>query len=59
MEVNLIRVALPDFYEGVSDGISGGTEDTTCQMSDLAHGRREMVVDDDQIVVRIEGSWSG
>src|SRR5262249_22120881 len=45
----------PDLDLGVPDRVSVPIEDATGQVGDLADGRREGVVDEDQVIVAIEG----
>src|SRR6185369_4665121 len=54
MEVNAIAVALPDFDEGVPDGIAAAIQDAAAQVSDFADGRGEAVIDDDEVIIGVE-----
>jgi hypothetical protein len=59
MEVNLVGVALPDLDESVPDRAARPVENPSCQMGDLAHGRGDVVIDLDQVVVRIKRQLVG
>src|SRR6185369_17799913 len=55
VQVDALAVALPDFDEGVLHRAAAGVEDTAGQVRDLSDGGRDAFVDDDQVVVGVEG----
>ena len=59
VEVDAVGVALPDLDDGVADRVALGVEDAAGQVRDLADGRRDGVVDDDQVVVGVERQLVG
>src|SRR5262245_10223537 len=59
VDVHTLVVALPDFDEGVAHRITLGVEDAARQMRDLADGRGDRVVDDEQVVVGVERQFVG
>ena len=54
-----MAVDLPDLDEGVADRVAPGVEDPAAQVGDLADGRRDAVVDDQQVVVGVERQLVG
>ncbi len=54
MEVTGVVVHLPDLDDGVANGIAMRIEDSAGQVRNVADGRRDRIVDDEQIVVGIE-----
>ena len=59
VEVSALVIGLPDFDQGIAHRIAMFVEDATGQPSDLADGRRDAVVHDDEVVVRIERQLVG
>ena len=54
VQVDALGVALPDLDQGVADRVALGVEDPAGQVGDLADGRGDAVVDDEQVVVGVE-----
>src|SRR5262245_10616830 len=54
MQIDSVAINLPDLDHSVSNRTSLGIEQLASEMRDLSNRRRNAVVDDDQIVVRIE-----
>src|SRR5262245_1562654 len=54
VQISAIVVTLPDFYDGVLDGASIGAENPPAQVGDFADGRRDRIVDNQQVVVGIQ-----
>src|SRR5262245_59327978 len=54
MKIRPVVVTLPNLYERPADRISLRVQHTAGQMSNLTHGRRDVVVDNDQIIIRVE-----
>ncbi len=59
MEIGAILVYLPDLDDAVPHGFSPRVEDFSAEMRDLAHGRRDRVVDDEQIVISVQRKFVG
>jgi hypothetical protein len=45
---------MPDLDDGIANRIAFEVEDAAAQVRDLADGRRDGAVDDEQVVVRVE-----
>src|SRR6185437_11774274 len=54
VQVDPVVVDLPDFDQGIAKGFAARVQDSPAEVRDLADGRRDFVVDDQQIVVGIE-----
>jgi len=54
VEIDAMVVHLPDFHERVPYGVALRVEDAPAQVRDFADRRSDAVVDDDEVVVRIE-----
>src|SRR5262249_23185868 len=54
VDVHRIGVALPDLDGGVANRRPRGPEDAAGEVSDLTHGRGDLVVNDEQVVVCVE-----
>ena len=54
VQVHLVGVALPDLDGRIPHGAPGRAQDAAGQVRDLADGRGDVIVDDDQVVVGIE-----
>jgi hypothetical protein len=54
LEVGAVLVALPDLDDGIAQRLALGVEELAGEMRDLADGRRNCVVDDQQVVVGVE-----
>src|SRR3712207_7970807 len=54
VQVDAAVVALPDLDDRVADRVALGVEDPAGQVGDLPDGRRDAVVEDQQVVVRVE-----
>ena len=54
LRVAAARIALPDFDDGVTNRLAVRVEDPPRQVRDLADGLGDAVVDDQQVVVRVE-----
>src|ERR1051326_2107723 len=52
--VDAIIVGLPDFDQGIADGIAASIEYAAGKVRDLTGSRREGIVHDDQVVVRVQ-----
>jgi hypothetical protein len=52
-------IDLPDFDHGILDRVASNVEDAAHNMRDLADGRRNRVIDNDEIVVRIQRQLLG
>lgn len=59
VEVSAIFIDLPDFDEGVADGLAVLVEDAAAEPGDLADSRRGGIVDDDEVVIGIEREFIG
>lgn len=57
MQVCAIVIALPDFHHSVFNRGAIGVKNLACNMSDLTHCGGDFVIDDNKIVVRIEGQF--
>ncbi|MEY4789940.1 MAG: hypothetical protein RLZ61_2158, partial [Planctomycetota bacterium] len=57
MQVCAIVIALPDFHHSVFDRGAIGVKNLACNMSDLTYRGSDFVIDDNKIVVRIEGQF--
>ena len=55
VQIDAVIVHLPDLDQGIANRVPFDIEDATAQVSDFAHGWRERVVDDDQVIVGVEG----
>jgi hypothetical protein len=53
--IDTLAIALPNFNDGVWDWIALTIQNATTQPSDLAHSGGQLIIDDDQIVIRIKG----
>ena len=54
MNIGAGIIRVPDFKVGVADGISATVENSSAQVQNGSDCRRDVVVDDEQIVVRIQ-----
>src|SRR5579872_3994963 len=54
VDVRPFAIHLPDLHDRVPDRMPARVENAAAEVRDLAHGRGDMVVDDDQVVIRIE-----
>ena len=54
VDIDPLAVHLPDFHEGVAHRLAVFVENAPAQVRDLANGRGNRVVDDDQVVVGVE-----
>ena len=54
VDVGPVVVDLPDLDQGVPHRVALGVEDAAGQVGHLADGRRDAVVDDEQVVVGVE-----
>src|SRR5262249_17301846 len=54
VNVGAVVVALPDFDESAADRLAVTVEDAAAQIAGRAHGRRDRVVYDQQVVVGVE-----
>src|SRR5262249_31157106 len=54
VQIRAAVVTLPDLYRRILDRLAAGIQDLAAQVSDLAYGWRQRVIDDDQVVVRIQ-----
>src|SRR5437867_1802941 len=54
VQINAVIVHLPDFDQRVADRVAAAVQNPTAEVGDLAHGRRERVVDDDEVVVGVQ-----
>ena len=59
MQIGPVIVHLPDLDQSVADRVSAGVQNLTAQVGYLAHGWRDGVVDDEQIVVGVERQMVG
>ena len=59
MQVRSAVIALPDFDDRIANRRAARVEDASAEIRDLADGRRQRVVHDQQIVVRIEREMVG
>ena len=59
MEIDLIGIALPDLDHGILHRVAADVEDSADEMGDFAHSRGGAVVDDDEIVIGVEGELIG
>ncbi len=59
VQIGAIVVALPDLDDGVADRFAARIEDLAREMRNRPHGGGEGVVEDDQIVVGVEGKFVG
>ena len=59
VQVRAVVVGLPDLDQGVAQRIAVGVEYATDQVRHLANGRRDRVVDDQQVVVGVERQLVG
>ena len=59
MQVYTVSIDLPDFNERISDRPAGRVEQLARQVSNFPDGRREVVVNNDQIIVGIERQMVG
>ncbi|MFM1944907.1 MAG: hypothetical protein RI897_3889 [Verrucomicrobiota bacterium] len=57
--VDAIPVGLPDFDQGIPDGVAAVVEEATAEVGDLADGGGEGIVEDEEVVVGIEGEAIG
>ena len=57
--INLFRVALPDLDQSIPHRAARRVEHLAGQVGDLADGRSDAVVDDDQVVVGVERQLVG
>ena len=57
MQVCAIVIALPDFHHSVFNRGAIGVKNLACNMSDLTHCRSDFVIDDNKIVVCVEGQF--
>ena len=54
MDVGAVVVGLPDLHHRAAHRVSAGIEHAARDPHDLAHGRRDGVVDHEQVVVLVE-----
>src|SRR5271157_559225 len=54
-EVRPVAVALPDLDDRVADRVALGIEDLAAEVRDFAHSGSDGIVDDEQVVVGVEG----
>src|SRR5580704_14603448 len=59
MNVRAVVIDLPDFDQCIANRIAAGVEDFAAEVSHVTHGRRDRIVDDEQIVVRVERQMIG
>src|SRR5436309_40261 len=59
VQINALAIHLPDFHQRITNWIPFGIEDASAQMSYFADGGSNGVVDNDQVVVRIERQTVG
>src|SRR5688572_18115374 len=59
MQVRSVVIALPDFDGRIANRLAPRVEDTAGEMRNLADGGRDPVVDDEQIIVRVERQLIG
>ncbi len=57
--VDAIAVGLPDFDQGIADGVATVVEEAPAEVGDLADGWGEGIVEDEKVVVGIEGEMIG
>ena len=58
-EIDAVPVALPDFDEDVSHRLSACGEDAAGKVGHFAHGGRDVVVDDEEIVIGVKRQLGG
>ena len=54
VQIHAVVIHLPDFHEGIADGITASIEDAPAQVCYFPDGWSNSVVNNDQIIVRIE-----
>lgn len=59
VEVGAVGIGLPDFDEGVANGVALDVPDGAGEVSDFADGGGDGVVNEDEVVVGIEGEFVG
>ena len=59
VEHALFVIDLPDLDECVANGAATRIQDSARQMGDLTHGRRDRIIDDQQVVIGVEREFVG
>src|SRR5213593_4320557 len=59
MDVGTSIVRMPDFKMCIADGISAAVENSSAQVKNGSDGGRDVVVDDEQIIVSIQRQIRG
>ena len=54
MKIDAVIVYLPDLDDGILDGRAARVQDAAGEVGNVAHGRRDRIIDDDQVIVGIE-----
>ena len=54
VQIRAAIVALPDFDDGIANRLTARIEDAPAHVGHFTHGRREAVIDDEQVVVGVE-----
>jgi len=54
VEVDAAAIDLPDFDDGIADGVAFGVEEAAAEVGDFADSGGEVVVEDEKVVIGIE-----
>ena len=54
VQIDPVVVNLPNLNQSIANGVALGVEDASAQVRDFSDRRRDAIVDNDQVIVRVE-----